>query len=174
MGQSAMMLDEVVVSIIKAFFFVPVMGLIGWWIFSAYLEKALSLLEAVSGLFLLGVAILLGTVSIANGGWGFLGILGLVYLTLLALAAWEYIYHAKKKQEFLAEEIEKYNLAIERDPTNAAAYSYLGRTYMKLNRGKEAVEALEKAIAIDPTSRYEATYLQHAQELYSRQQAKKK
>jgi tetratricopeptide (TPR) repeat protein len=150
--------------IFKALIFVPIMTLVGWWIFSNYLDKTLSLKQASIGYLLLGIAFILGVISIVAGGWGFLGILALVYIPLLALACWEYIYLQKVQQQHLREEISKYELAIERDPKNAAAFSFLGQTYLKLGKYDEAVAALEKAVEMDPDARYDKIYLRDARE----------
>lgn len=153
---------------IKLVIFISVMGMVAWWLFSAWLEKALSLNEAAIGGGLWAFAFMLGAISIVNRGWGFLGILGLVYVLLLALACWEYISARKMEQDHLREEVEKYRHAIELDPKNIAAYSFLGATYLKLSRFEEAEEMLQTALELDPESKLDRRLLAQARGHQSR------
>ena len=154
----------IVERLFKAFIFVPCMALIGWWVFSAWLEKTLTSAEAAVGLVLLAGAFLLGVTSIVTGGWGFLAVLGLVYVALLMLAAWEYVYWRRREREHLREEIRRYEEAITRDPGNAAAYSFLGKTHLTLGNVPEALAALEQALALDPESKKDLALLRQARE----------
>ena len=148
----------------KAAVLVPVLVLVAWWIFTSLLDKTLSVQEGLAGAALLGAALVLGAISIARGGWGFLGVLALVYVAVLALAAWEYVFWRRRDRDRLIAGIGKYREAVERDPSNAAAYSFLGETYLKLRRFEEAASAFEKALELDPQSKRDRTLLQQARE----------
>jgi len=150
--------------LLKALIFVPVMVLVFWWLLSAALDKTLRPVEAFVGFFLFGIALFLGVVSIISGGWGFLGILGLIYIMLLVFACWEYIYLRRREEEYFLGQIETCQQTIARDPTNAAAFSFLGQAYLKLCRAEEAVEAFESALKLDPESRQDRSFLRTAQE----------
>jgi tetratricopeptide (TPR) repeat protein len=152
----------------KAFIFVPCMALVAWWLFGAWLDKTLTFPEAAIGMTLLAGAFVLGVVSIVAGGWGFLGLLGLIYIVLFAFLSWEYIYWRRREQEHLRQEVERYQAAIARDPLNAAAYSFLGQTFLKLRRIDEAVRALEQALKLDPESRQDRYLMQQAREIQQR------
>jgi tetratricopeptide (TPR) repeat protein len=149
---------------IKLAIFMPVMGLTAWWLFSAWLEKSLSTEETIVGGGLWASAFILGALSIVHGGWGFMGILGSVYVLLLGLATWEYISARKMEQDHLRDEVEKYRHAIDLDPRNAAAYSFLGATYLKLSRFGEAEEMLAKALELEPESRMDRRLLTQARQ----------
>jgi tetratricopeptide (TPR) repeat protein len=147
---------------IKLVIFMPVMGLTAWWLFSAWLEKVLSFEETAVGAGLWALAFVLGAISIVRGGWGFLGILGSVYVLLLALAVWEYVSARKMEQQHLQEEVVRYQQAIERDPKNAAAYAFLGAAHLKLSHFAEAEAALTKALELEPQSRMDRKLLAQA------------
>jgi tetratricopeptide (TPR) repeat protein len=152
----------------KAFIFVPCMALIAWWLVSGWLDRTLTLGEAAVGITLLAGAFLLGVASIVLGGWGFLGILAVIYVGLLALVVWEYVYWRRREREHLFQEIRRYQEAITRDPRNAAAYSFLGRTHLALGNIDEAVSALEQALALDPESHRDRSMMRQARELQER------
>ncbi|NIM05294.1 MAG: tetratricopeptide repeat protein [Armatimonadetes bacterium] len=156
---------EIIERLLKAAVFVPVIALVGWWLFSNVLDKTLSFWEAAAGFFLLGIAFVLGVVSIVFGGWGFWGIIGIIVAAVIGLLIWQYMHLAGRQDQFLADEISKYQEAIERDPLNAAAYSFLGQTYLKLGCAEEAVEAFEEALRLDPESRQDRSFLKRAKEL---------
>ena len=150
--------------IFKAMIFVPMIGLVGWWLFTNWIDRTLSLEEAVTGLFLLGAAFVLGVISIISGGWGFLGVIAVVYLALVALLVWEYIYWRRREREHHLSEIARYQQAVEQDPTNAAAYSFLGENLLSLRRFDEAQVAVEKALQLDPESKRDRRLLRLAKE----------
>ncbi len=160
MGQDTLII--IVERAIKLVIFMPIMGLTAWWLFSAWLEKALSFEEVVIGGALWCSAFVLGAISIVHGGWGFLGVLSMVYVLLLALAVWEYISARKIDQQHLQDEVERYRHAIDLDPRNAAAYSFLGATYLKLSRFAEAEEILLRALELEPESRMDRKLLAQA------------
>ena len=134
----------------KAAIFVPTLGLVSWWIFTNWLDRTLTLQEAAIGFCLVGAAFLLGVISIITGGWGFVGILALVYAAILALAVWEYVYWRRRERDRCLSEVGRYRSAVEKDPMNAAAHSFLGENLLKLRCFDEARAALEKALALDP------------------------
>jgi tetratricopeptide (TPR) repeat protein len=148
----------------KALIFVSILGLIAWWIFTNWLEGALAVEEAVIGFGLTALAFCLGVSSIVAGGWGFLGILAFVYLGLLALGVWQYVYWRRREHEHWLSEIDKYRDAIDRDPRNAAAYSFLGEACLRLSRFEEAQAALEMALELDPASKRDQRLLRQARE----------
>jgi tetratricopeptide (TPR) repeat protein len=148
----------------KALIFVPTIGLVGWWIFTNWLDRTLSLEETVIASLLLGAAFALGVVSIIAGGWGFLGVIAIVYLALVALLVWEYIYWRRREREHHLSEIARYQQAVEQDPTNAAAYSFLGENLLRLRRFEDAQEAVEKALQLDPESKRDRRLLRLAKE----------
>lgn len=150
--------------LVKAFLFMPVLGLVAWWLISGLLEKSLKPIEAAVGAVLLLVAFVLGAAAISAGGWGFLGVLAFVYAVLLALACWEYLHIKQREERHLLGEVAKAEQALAKDPRNAAAYSFLGQALLKLGRAEEAVAALEKAVAIDPNSRPDRSLLRRARE----------
>jgi len=154
--------------VFKAFIFVPCMALIAWWLFAAWLDKALTLGEAMIGMTLLAGAFILGVVSIISGGWGFLGLLGLIYAVILGFVSWEYIYWRRREQQYLRDQIQVYEAAIARDPRNAAAYSFLGKTHLALGNIEEAVAALEQALALDPESKEDRELMRRAREIRER------
>jgi tetratricopeptide (TPR) repeat protein len=148
----------------KAAIFVPTMALIAWWVFAAWLDRTLDLREAAIAAALLAAAFVLGVISIVRGGWSFMSILGLVYAALLALVCWEYIYWRRRERDHLLAAVTRYREAIEKDPANAAAYSFLGRTLLKLRCFEQAAEALEHALALDPASRSDRDLLELARQ----------
>ncbi len=149
----------------KAALLVPTIGLVAWWIASNWLvEQTITDIEALVGFVIVGTAFSLGLISIITGGWGFLGIIALVYLIIVSVATWEYTYWRKREKEHYLEEIEKYKEAIEHDPTNAAAYSFLGQVCLRLSRFDEAEAALEKAVELDPKSKRDQSLLEQARE----------
>ncbi len=160
MGLNANLLAE---TILKLVVFMPVMGVVAWWLFSAwFVEKALHFEEFAVGAGLWVIAFLVGVSSILRGGWGSFTVLGFVYLALLALAAWEYVYWRRKEMEHLRREVARYQRALETDPTAVAAYSLLGQTYLKLRQFEAAEAALEKAVEMDPEGRAERSLLRRA------------
>ena len=163
MGMTPEALD-IIERLFKALIFVPTIALIGWWIFTNLLDRTLTLEEAATGFLLLGAAFALGVISIISGGWGFLGVIAVVYLALVALLVWEYIYWRRREREHHLSEITRYQQAIEQDPTNAAAYSFLGENLMRLRRFDEAQEAFEKALQLDPESKRDRRLLRLAKE----------
>jgi cytochrome c-type biogenesis protein CcmH/NrfG len=156
---------DVIVRLFKAAIFVPIIGLVTWWILSNWLvEQTLNAEEALIGLLFVVVAFFLGVGSIVAGGWGFLGILAMVYVGLLGVLAWQYIYWRRREHEHWLSEVEKYRAAIDRDPRNAAAYSFLGEACLRLSRFEEAQAALEVALELDPESKRDHRLLRLARE----------
>ncbi len=155
---------HIIERLLKAAIFVPVMALAAWWILSNWMDGTLTPREAVVGFALVGAAFLLGVLSIIAGGWGFLGVIGLLYVAVLGIATWEYLYWRRREKEHLLSEIEKYEQAIERDGTNAAAYSFLGEAHLKLRHFEEAAAAFEKALALSPESKRDRKLLKQAQQ----------
>ena|GEM_PF-1675509 len=154
----------VIERLFKALIFVPTIALVGWWIFANFLDRTLTIQEAFFGFLLLGVAFVFGVVSIVAGGWGFVGIMAIVYLAILALVTWEYVYWRRREKEHYLAEVEKLRNAIEKDPTNAAAYSFLGESLVKLSRFEEAQEMFERALELDPESKRDRRLLRQARE----------
>ncbi len=148
----------------KAFVFVPTMGLVAWWIFSAWLDRSIGADEAWIGFGLTGAAFALGVVSIIRGGWGFIGILALIYAALVALLAYEYVYWRRREREHYEGEVVRFRAEIERDPRNAAAYTFLGDACLRLGRFDEAETALQAALGLDPESRKDRRLLAQARE----------
>jgi tetratricopeptide (TPR) repeat protein len=155
---------DIIARLFKALIFVPMMALIAWWLFTNLLDKTLVLNEALIGFALLGLAFFIGVVSIIQGDWGFLWVIALVYLLLLGLACWEYIYWRRREREHCREQIEVYQAAIETDPTNAAAYSFLGAAHLRLRNFEEAETAFNKALALDPESKKDKALLKRTRE----------
>jgi len=158
----------IIENLFKALIFVPCMGLMAWWLFAAWLDKTLDLAEAAVGAGLLAIAFLLGVASIVRGGWGFLGVLATVYVLLLTLACYEYVYWRKREIQHWLDEIDRYVNAADRDPNNAAAYSFLGQAHMKLGNFDDAVAAFEKALELEPESKQDKSLLKRAGEYQSR------
>ena len=152
----------------KALIFVPMIALVGWWIFSSWLDKTLDLQEAGIGFFLLGTAFFLGVISIVRGGWGFLGIVAFIYLALIGLLVWEVIYWRRREKEHHLSEVARYQDAIEHDPANAAAYSFLAQNLLALSRFDEAETALNAALELDPQSKRDRRLLRQAKERRTR------
>jgi tetratricopeptide (TPR) repeat protein len=152
----------------KAAILVPTLGLVSWWIFTNWLDRTVTLQEAVIGYCLVGAAFLLGVISIIRGGWGFIGILALIYAAILALAVWEYVYWRRRERDHCQSEVARYRSAIEKDPMNAAAYSFLGENLLKLSRFEEARAELEKALELDPQSARDRRLLREAEERRAR------
>ena len=155
---------DIIVRLFKAMIFVPMMALIAWWLLSNLLDKTLTFNEALVGFALLGLAFFIGVVSIILGGWGFLGVTAFVYLILLGLACWEYIYWRRREREHYREQIEVYQAAIENDPTNVAAYSFLGAAHLRLRDFEQAETALQKALELDPESKKDKALLKRTRE----------
>lgn len=156
---------ETIVRLFKAFVFVPVMALVAWWIISNWLvEQTLNANEAVIGLGFLAVAFFLGVCSIISGGWGFLAIIAFIYIAGLSLLTWQYIYWRQREKEYYLGQVEKFHEAIEQDPSNIAAYSFLGEAYLRLGEFAEAEAALETALQMDPESKRDRRLLQLAKE----------
>ena len=153
---------DIIERLFKAAILVPTLGLVSWWIFTNWLDHTLTLLEAAIGWCLVGAAFLLGVISIISGGWGFIGILALVYAAILALAVWEYVYWRQREREHCLSEVGRYRSAAEKDPMNAAAHSFLAENLLKLGRFEEARAALEKALVLDPESKRDQQLLRVA------------
>ena len=155
---------KLVETVAKLAIFLPVMGLVIWWLVNAWwVERALHLEEFAVGVILWSIAFSFGVRTIIEGGWGSLTIIGLVYLALLSLAVWEYLFWRHAELKHLESEVTRYQRAIDKDPTAVAAYSMLGETFLKLRQYKEAEEALEQAIKMDPESKKERRLLERAQ-----------
>jgi tetratricopeptide (TPR) repeat protein len=148
----------------KAALFVPIMGVLAWWLFASWLDRTLSLAEVGIGFALVAVGFFLGVATIISGGWGFLAIIALVFAALLALVSWQYVYWRRREREQLLTDIRMYAVAIEQDPSNAAAHSFLGETHLKLRNFGEATAGFEKALELDPESRRDRKLLQWARE----------
>jgi tetratricopeptide (TPR) repeat protein len=148
----------------KAAILVPVIGAIAWWLFSNWVDGTLNGREAGVGLALLAGAFVLGAMSIASGGWGLLSVLALVYAGLVGLAVWEYSALRQREREQMRERVEACREAIERDPRNAGAWSYLGEAYLRLGEFEAARESLERALELDPKSRRDQRLLREARE----------
>jgi tetratricopeptide (TPR) repeat protein len=157
-------LEAIVERFFKAAVFVPIMVLVAWWLFSGWMDRALSAEEAGIGLALTASAFFVGVASIASGGWGFLGVIGLVFCALLALAVWQYVYWRRHERDQLLSDLQTYEDAIERDPSNAAAYSFLGEVHLRLRNFDEATAEFEKALELDPESGKDRKLLQRARE----------
>jgi cytochrome c-type biogenesis protein CcmH/NrfG len=157
-------LIAIIERLFKALIFVPTIALVAWWIFSAWLDRTLGAQEAWIGLGLLATAFALGVISIIAGGWGFLGIIALVYLAVVVLAAYEYTYWRHRERDHYLAEVERYKEAIKRDPSNVAAYSFLGEACLRLGRFDEAEAAFELALELDPDSKRDRRLLQLAQQ----------
>ena len=155
---------DIILRLFKALIFVPMMALIAWWIFTSQLDKTLTFSEALIGFALVGLAFFIGVVSIIQGGWGFLGVIVFVYLVLLGLACWEYIYWRRRERDHCREQVEVYRTAIESDPTNAAAYSFLGAAHLRLREFDQAEAALQKALELDPESGKDKVLLKRVRE----------
>jgi len=106
--------------------------------------------------------------SIVSGGWGFLGILAIIYILLLSILVWEYVYWRRREHQHLLDEVGKYQDAIALDPKNAAAYSFLGNTHLALGNPDEAIAAIEQALALDPESHTDRSLMIRAREMQSR------
>ena len=160
MGLDLTLLAE---TILKLVIFLPIMGLIGWWLFSAwFVDRALTAEEFVGGSVLLFLAFMFGVKTILLGGWGFFGILALVYLALLTLAIGEYVQWRRVELKHLHDELARYQRAIALDPTAIGAYSLLGATHLKLSQFEEAAAVLEKAVELDPESKQDRRLLERA------------
>lgn len=143
---------DIIERLFKAMVFVPTIALVAWWVFFAWAERVLDATEAWIATGLLLLAFILGVSSIIAGGWGFLGIIAIIYLALLALAVYEYVYWRRREREHYLAALERYRAASEKDPANLAARSYLGETYLKLGRFEEAETILREAVEKEPTS----------------------
>jgi tetratricopeptide (TPR) repeat protein len=150
--------------VFKAGIFVPVIALIAWWLLSSWLDRALTTKDVLIGYALLALASLFGLTSIVRGGWGFLGTLAFVYCALLAAACWQYIDWRRREKQRLLEDVARYREAIARDPSNAAAHSFLGETHLKLRDFDDATAALERALELDPKSKRDKELLRQARE----------
>lgn len=143
-------------------------GLIAWWLLANWFDKTIDLAEAAVGAGLLAIAFLLGLGSIVRGGWGFLGVVAIVYSVLLTLACWEYLYWRQRERQHWLGEIDRYQEALQRDPANAAAYSFLGDACMKVRDYDQAVAAFEKALQLEPESKKDRVLLARAKERQAR------
>ena len=160
MGLDLTLLAE---TVLKLAIFLPMMGMIGWWLFSAwFVDRALHTDEFVVGSMLLFIAFMFGVTSIMHGGWGVFGVLAIVYVALLTLAVWEYVHWRRVELQHLHSEVIRYQRAIELDPKATGAYSLLGATYLKLYRYDEAIAMLEKALELDPESKEDRRLLARA------------
>lgn len=156
---------SIIERLFKAAILVPTIGLVAWWIISNWLvEQTITYKEALIGFVIVSTSFFLGIASIVSGGWGFLGIIAFVYLIVISVITWEYTYWRRREKEHCLEEIEKYRAAIERDPANAAAYSFLGQVCLRLSRFEEAEAALEKAVELDPKAKRDRALLKQARE----------
>ncbi len=152
----------IVERLFKGLFLASSLGVVAWLLFTSWMERVLNLGEFCIGLALLTGAFLLGVLTILRGGWGFLGVIGMVIAALLGLAVWDYIFWKKHERQCLLDRIERGRELIDIDPKNAVAYSIMGKSLLQMERYDEAVAALEKAVELDPESRKDARLLEHA------------
>ncbi len=153
---------HIIERVFKAAIFVPIMAVIAWWLLANWLDRTLAARDALIGFALLAVAALLGLALIVRGGWGILGLLAFIYSAVLAAACWNYVGWRRRERDDLLRQVKTYQDAIGRDPNNAAAYSFLGEAHLKLRNFGEAVEALERALELDHTSKRDRRLLQQA------------
>jgi tetratricopeptide (TPR) repeat protein len=69
----------------------------------------------------------------------------------------------RRKQEMLQADIEAYQKALDFDPRNVAAYSFLGDTYMRTGDVDRAIEYYRKALEVDPKLLEEKKKLEKAE-----------
>ena len=137
-----------------------VCGGAAYWILSAAFEKELAAWEALALIFGLiafaGVAI-----RLSKTGWffPFLGIIGIIAVVIIYLPP---LLSDKKRREMWCDDIIKYRQALDFDPLNVAAYSFLGDAYLKLGDIDQAIENYRKAIELDPKLIEEKQKLAHA------------
>lgn len=150
-------------TVIKLIIFMPIMGLVGWWLFWAWFsDKEITAEEFGVGAVLWAVAFCIGARSIMLGGWSSFTVLGFVYLGLLTVAVSQYLHWRRVELQHLQSEVTRYQRAIEKDSTAIAAYSLLGQTYLKLRRFDEAEAALQRALEMDPESKDDRRFLEKA------------
>lgn len=143
------------------------------WILRAWLEdRALSAPLAL-GALAAHVALLFGSLALGVA-WSF-GY-AIVVLALIALAPTLNLRIDHRERHRMAEEdIAKYERLLQRDPHNAAVLAALGRTCVECARYDEAIEALERATALDPLhTKDEAALLTKARALKAEAEQKKR
>lgn len=122
-----------------------------YWIFTAWMNRVLSAVEAGS----LMVGLIVATFFLVS--YALSASFGAIFSLLLIVAAavfafWQYSQVADRKlnERFDAEDIAKYLEAIELDPTNAAAHSLLADTYRRQGKDELALHEYEEAVRLAP------------------------
>lgn len=116
------------------------------------LELSMNRVVSLAEGFLLGgltigiIVLLVQSIGTIHFFW----LLAALLAAVLALRGWPRRVHSQRRREMLEADIRQCRVALQRDPQNAAAYSYLGRAFEQLGRLEEAVEAYQQALALAP------------------------
>jgi hypothetical protein len=147
----------------------------GYWVISAWANRRLSATEAVT--LLAGVVVFM----FVGVRLALLASTGVFMLFVALLAAGAFGLHSyssfvdrRMHQQFDEEDIAKYRAALELDPKNAAAHSFLAKTYRRQGRLDLALAEYQAALRIDPSlqeERYWAARLRRELEEAARREA---
>jgi len=122
-----------------------------YWIFSAWMNRTLSIAEA-GGLMAGLVVATFFLVSFALDA-DFAAIFALLLIVAAGVfGVWQYSHFADRRlsNRFDEEDIARYLEAIDLDPSNAAAHSLLGDMYRKQQKYEQALHEYEEAVRISP------------------------
>jgi tetratricopeptide (TPR) repeat protein len=126
-----------------------VCGGAAYWLVSAAFEKELAAWEALIGI--IGIIAFAGVaIKLSKTIW-FLPFLGIIGVAAALITFLPPLLSDKKRREMWIKDLAKYRHALDFDPKNVAAYSFLGDTYTKLGDYDQAVENYRKALELDPT-----------------------
>jgi len=130
-------------------------------IFSAVAEKELSLWEAA--IIMIGILLFASIAIKLSKTVFFLPFLALMGVIAIVVPQSLAVMNRRRKQRLIERNIQRYQHALNFDPKNVAAHSYLGDTYMKLAQFNLAIEHYEKALELDPKLSVEKHKLERAQ-----------
>jgi len=135
-----------------------------YWVLSAWFERKVRGREAV---LLLAVLVFVLYLSIATTMHGSpVGMLFPIVVLVLALIASQLLQWADRRQfqAFDDEDIARYQEALEIDPRNVAAHTFLAETYRRRGQPELAILEYEAALQLDPSLKEERYWLERLRE----------
>lgn len=124
-------------------------GGIVFWLISGWLERELAAWEAVVGVFaalaLLGLAI-----KLSDTLWSLVLLAGVIAVGAVLFRYMPELTGKKRVRQMMQADIEMYEKALQFDPRNVAAHSFLGDKYIQLGQLDLAIEHYRKALELDP------------------------
>jgi tetratricopeptide (TPR) repeat protein len=146
-----------------------VMGGLLLWIFGEYLDKTLEAWEA-AGLMALDIVLLAVAIQLMPTIFYYPFLLGLVGLAYL-ISYIPQVRSARARRNLWEDDLLRFQRAIDFDPKNVAAYSFMGDTYLKLDDLDNAIESWHKALELQPSLKPEQEKIRKAMREKSIQEA---